>query len=68
MHYAKEFLDNQKDLPICSKQFTHVVKLLPDQEGIVQTIVVVLRDNKSGPRGNHSSQQAGQTLELTVSV
>ena len=44
------------------------VQLLPDSKGMVRYVIVTLRDNKTGPGGRISNQQAGQLLELTVAV
>ena len=41
---------------------------MSDSEGLVRTVTVSLRDNRTGPRGDLSNQQAGQTLELRVAV
>ena len=52
LRYHKQFKDH---LPLA-----RITRLLPDKQGVVRTLVVPLRDNKSGPRGNLSNQQAGQ--------
>ena len=47
---------------------TQIARLQPDKDDVVRTVVVKLRDKKTGPRGNHPNQEAGQTLGEPVPV